>query len=761
MEELKSCTNDSQNDIEDPFTVNDIDSTQSLDFHPAEDREWPWMDPWMGKNEEPLEASLKNYNVDETTHSADASIIAEDTLTEEEKKGILQSSFIRAASHGDVERIESMLKGESRKYIDIDGCDETGGTAIIFAACFGHQGVVEALLEAGANINVRDKAKWSPLMWAINNHHGGIVKLLLAHGASFNARTIGGNSVLDVSSQIDMIDILQALHVEESLEDGESFEDHEWYHQGCLEQIEKEKMTEMPTLYDLEVDLSSIGLETSSKELDDIEEVFSEEDFVWNKCLPEQMYVFSEDHISCILDLVITNFEPLRSRDQKVIPADVIFLSIRFAHYYGTKDMLNKLLCDTLNRIRVLIHDKPDDMAILAFWISNCMLLLYYIKKDSGLLVTIIDFQLQLTELIHDIYLAFLQETKFRIEKHLNNSILDYETISTFDKVAFENKWYTFWRQKKKNSVYFSPEKHATPSPLLITILFSSIFFILDVYHVHFVIFKQVVNQIFYWFNAELFNRIITKKGYLSRSKAVNIRLNISVIEDWARVNNCQFQKKMHIKSLNSRYKSFDIYDSFKSHIAPLVQLLQWLQCLTSLNSIENIETTVDTLNLLTSTQLLYIVKNYKLEIDENKIGKEIIQYLSRKEEKDKDIKKESIQDSENYFTNDTFDNPKPPSFDKGKFRSSNLLMNVDLMLPFILPTGTDLLASYGSKIIKVDKKKKRCFIPVIPSDFMDLLKTKVDHGNKKEQTGTNNEELDDEEIQSAGDNDLSENFKT
>ncbi|KTW25662.1 hypothetical protein T552_03522 [Pneumocystis carinii B80] len=759
MDELNPCSNDSQNDIEDPFTANDIDSTQSLDFHPAEDREWPWMDPWMGKNEGVLEASLRNYSGDDTTHSADASIIAEETLTDEEKKGILQSAFIRAASHGDVERIESMLKGGSRKYIDIDGCDETGGTAIIFAACFGHQGVVEALLEAGANINVRDKAKWSPLMWAINNHHGGIVKLLLAHGATFNSRGIGGNSVLEGTSQMDMIDILESLHVEESLEEGESFEDHEWYRQGCLEQMEKEKMMEMPILEDLEVDLSSIGFEGSNQEMEESEEVFSEEDFVWNRCLPEQMYIFSEDHISTILDLVITNFEPLRSADQKVIPADVIFLSIRFAHYYGTKDMLNKLLYDTLERIRLLIRDKPDDMAILAFWISNCMLLLYYIKKDSGLLVTIIDFQLHLTELIHDIYLVFLQETKFRIEKHLNSSILDYETISTFDNVTFENKWYNFRRQKKKNSFYLSPEKHATPSPLLITILFSSIFFILDVYQVHFIIFKQVVNQIFYWFSAELFNRIITKKGYLSRSKAMNIRLNISVIEDWARINNNQFQKKMHMKSLNSGYKSFNIYNSLKNHITPLVQLLQWLQCLTSLNSIENIETTVDALNLLTSTQLLYIAKNYKLEIDENKIGKEIIQYLSKKEEKDKNIKKKHIQDSENCSTDDTFDNPKPLPFDKEKLKSSNLLMNVELMLPFILPTGTDLLASYGSKIIKVDEKKKKCFIPVIPSDFMDLLKTKIGHNNEKEQIETNNEELNNE-VQSTKDHDFSENIK-
>ncbi|CCJ30434.1 unnamed protein product [Pneumocystis jirovecii] len=138
--------------------VTDTDSIHSLEYQPvdcADGREWPWVDPWTGKKGSECETVLPTAA--KSTKNEDASVLAEEFLTEEEKRGILQSAFIRAASHGDVERIESMLHGKAREYIDLDGRDESGGTAIIFAACYGHQSVVEALLEAGADIHVQDK----------------------------------------------------------------------------------------------------------------------------------------------------------------------------------------------------------------------------------------------------------------------------------------------------------------------------------------------------------------------------------------------------------------------------------------------------------------------------------------------------------------------------------------------------------------------------------------------------------------------------
>ncbi|CCJ30433.1 unnamed protein product [Pneumocystis jirovecii] len=591
-------------------------------------------------------------------------------------------------------------------------------------------------------------------MWAMNNHHSNIVKLLLAHGASLDN--------IDVST-------IEPSAVHSTSDTG----NHDWYNEGSVEQFEAhmeecelQRRMDMESSLGIEMDLASFGLEEGLEGglgIEQGERGLIEDDFVWNKCLPEQMYVFSEDHIPCILDMVITDFEPLRSVDQKVFPADVIFLSIRFAHYYGTNDMLNKLLYGTLERVQGLMKHKSDDMAILAFWISNCTLLLYYVKKDPGLLVAVIDFQLQLTELIHEIYLSFIQESKTRIEKHLDDSIIDYETISAHENVTFENEWRIFRRQKKKDAAnsYFLHEKHATPSPLLITILLSSIFFILDVYNVHPVIFKQAISQIFYWLSMELFNRIIMKKACLSRTKAMDIRLNISVIEDWTRVNSYQFENGINTRSSRLEYKSFSMYDCLKNHMAPLIQLLQWLQCITSLNSIQNIETTIGALDLLTSAQLLYVVKNYRLEVDENKIGKEIVRYLSQQVTKNTNARRESLKK----IKNKTIDaSSTPRSFlNKEKPGCSNLLMDATLMLPFTLPTNIDLLVNYGTKVIEVNKKKQKYFVPVIPSDFMDMLNKKVNNSNNEnQQTKTSDNTKSDNEIQNTEStkNKSSETFK-
>ncbi|KAG4304073.1 hypothetical protein PORY_002596 [Pneumocystis oryctolagi] len=245
----------------------------------------------------------------------------------------------------------------------------------------------------------------------------------------------------------------------------------------------------------------------------------------------------------------------------------------------------------------------------------------------------------------------------------------------------------------------------------------------------------------------ELFNRIITKKTCLSRSKAMDIRFNISVIEDWARMDTFQFESQINAKSSKSEHKFFSMYDCLRSHMEPLIQLLQWLQCVTSLDDIQNVQTTVETLNLLTSTQLLYVAKNYRLEVDENKVGKETIEYLSQQEIKQTSVQKEFLKKIKNKYTNHPSNTPK--SLCSKKSEHSDLLMDAALMLPFTLPNNVDMLATYDSKIAETDIKKQKHFIPVIPSDFMDILNKRTNdnnNNNESQQTKTSySEELNNE----------------
>jgi hypothetical protein len=63
-------------------------------------------------------------------------VASNDNLSEEEKKDILQKALNMAASNGDVERIERILKGKAKEFVDIDAPDEEGTTPLIYASCF-------------------------------------------------------------------------------------------------------------------------------------------------------------------------------------------------------------------------------------------------------------------------------------------------------------------------------------------------------------------------------------------------------------------------------------------------------------------------------------------------------------------------------------------------------------------------------------------------------------------------------------------------
>lgn len=63
-------------------------------------------------------------------------IAADEKLEEAEKRTTLQRALNMAASNGDVERIQRILGGAARKYVDLDLPDEEGTAPLIYASCF-------------------------------------------------------------------------------------------------------------------------------------------------------------------------------------------------------------------------------------------------------------------------------------------------------------------------------------------------------------------------------------------------------------------------------------------------------------------------------------------------------------------------------------------------------------------------------------------------------------------------------------------------
>lgn len=477
------------------------------------------------------------------------------------------------------------------------------------------------------------------------------------------------------------------------------------------------------------------------------------------------MFVFQESDLERILDIIITNMTPQRSAAQKPVPANMIFLSARYAHYHSSSDLLAKLLIMAMDKINDVVEYHQWDMTILAFWASNATLLLHYLKKDVGLVEATVNFQAQLAELINEIFILIVRDAERRLDKVLDPAMLDHETIPGFEGITFQNEWKIFKTKKKvkeeppeRRYRPPSPKQRAKPAPRNVTSLLSSTLFVVDLYDVHSVITSQIVAQLLYWLGAELFNRIMSSRNYLARTKAMQIRMNISVLEDWARTNNRQPE---HYESGDMQAHGENTMDAARKHLAPVIQLLQWLQCFSSLGP-DDLEALVDTLQqlkALTPQQLIHAANHYRAEVGEKGLPKSAMKYLTAIQ-KETEVRKERERSNRKSLaasikspggnTSPGIESfpPTPQRNDRASISGSisggrpqtpldedsdedapeNLLMDPAFMLPFTLPSVTDMLVSFGAGFGGLNRERERKYIPTVPPEF--LAKLELNGGN-------------------------------
>lgn len=696
----------------------------------------------------------------------------DEKLSKEEKSTILQRGLNMASSNGDTGRVRNLVNGAAKQYIDVNKPDDEGTVPIIYASCFGHEGVVDALLDAGADVNAQDKNDWTALMWSVMNRHKIIARKLLDHGANGELRSTSGGTAWDfVPPNSDLAQYLREGGYSAALAAGTAthglglegddfytpdvgFEDK--FEDVVAENEMKRRMLMQESAVNLEVDLSTLGFDESPTMGQDDDED-DEEEFIWERCVGDQMFVFQADKMDLILSTIITNMTPQRSPSQKPVPANLIFLMARYAHYHMTGSLLEDLLTRSMDLINDVVERHQWDMTMLAFWISNATLLLHYLKKDAGLVQSTTKYQLELAELINETFILIIRDAERRMNKILDAAILDHETIPGLSDVEFQGEWKVFKSKPKvvdedpnKRFRPPSPKRRAQTSSRNITSLLSSTLFVLDLYDVHSVITSQILAQLLYWIGAELFNRVMTTKKYLSRTKAMQIRMNVSAIEDWARVNNRQPE---HYENGASTVSGESTMDAARRHLAPIVQLLQWLQCFSSIgDDHESLVGTLVQLQRLTPTQLIHAVKNYRFEVSEKSLPKPHMKFLQQLQKGSETLIRRPVTPIPDIPApgtpvptpaqpvSSTNGNPTPPvpilppqspapsistpiePDTDPPFNKNRLTLDQSLMLPFSLPTSTDMLITFGAGIGGANKERARKYIPTVPTEVLAKL---------------------------------------
>ena len=583
-----------------------------------------------------------------------------------------QNEFYRACLSGDARELRRLLEAGG---IDLDRPDDSGSPGLLLASCFGFADVVQLLLEAGADVNAHDSRGWSALVWATNNHHSSIAKLLLDSGASKAATTSLGRTAQDFCDDDELKRDLEVRTISGDFYDAGGAADME---ESLREQERSNRMAAEAGM-NLEIDLGVLSLEAPAEETEaDAGGGEQPDSFVWDKCLPSQMFVFDEEAIADMIQFGVDSYPPKRSPAQKLVPANLFFLASRFAHYYGSQKLLDSLLDQFLGAVEAVLNRGADDMTTLSFWISNCLLLQYYLRKDPGLQQSSAGAQLRLSELVSEAYVLLVRDAERRIEKTLEESILAYAAIDGLAEIEMSDEWRIFRRRKQDaNGGTVSPRRQRGPTPRNITSLLSSTEFILDAYQIHPLLVVQVLAQIVHWFSRECFNRIMANRKYLCRSKAMDLRMNVSQIEEWLRTNN------------RSWGTTPDLVTRTTKSLKPLVGILQLLQCISSLGE-DEVRGVVSNLDGITARQARHVVEHYRAERTEPRMSKAIrlqLQALEREE--------------------------------NGK---DDIYLSATEQLTFSLPSSTDLIVSYGAGIGGVATDNERHFTPSLPNEIVEKL---------------------------------------
>ncbi|KZP00863.1 DIL-domain-containing protein [Calocera viscosa TUFC12733] len=156
-----------------------------------------------------------------------------------------------------------------------------------------------------------------------------------------------------------------------------------------------------------------------------------------------------------------------------------------------------------------------------------------------------------------------------------------------------------------------SKDEPAGDSPRTLTTLFSSLLLVLRLYGLNPAYIIQTFSQVFVWMHADMFNKVISRNKYLCRSRAMQIRMNISMLEDWT-------SREGLPRSLVSK------------HFEPLNQLLQWLQCCSQIDQFSDLIATVQTLRRINPLQMRKAVRDYRYEVGESHMSEECNQYLAQ-----------------------------------------------------------------------------------------------------------------------------------
>jgi hypothetical protein len=434
-------------------------------------------------------------------HQEPEEIFEQEYRTVAQKRLQITALMIRSASIGDLATITECLENYG-EFVDINAVDDAGSSALVYACCMGYSDIVSLLFEKGATMSLKEK-KYISLL-ALSNGHFEIATILDFHDG------VDEDEEVQVDVQLESMDQIVQEFIEVDLYDHESFS------KGERMDVKME-----PTVTEI--------LENATDEI------------------YRQM-----DHV---LTIAVQRIVPLR-KDFVPLGANVIWihaLKLEKKNVQLSKEFLERAIGVISDWVALSLHSYT-----LCYWISNCLQLLIYLKKDALFLNTF-DIQFQLTDLINDISKKFQDTFTSKLNEGLS-TFINHEKDTVAD-IKYIDDYFSFRTPRVVEELFFGSQVVCTSPHDVIQIL-DGFLNICKTGGLHLTITIQLFSRICRYINSCLFAAVMQDHELCCRARARLLQENLSEIIGWVR------EKEMSLQKTSMIIKEF----------LPIVQLLQFIQ---------------------------------------------------------------------------------------------------------------------------------------------------------------------------------------
>ncbi|XP_069819300.1 unconventional myosin-Vb [Dendropsophus ebraccatus] len=308
---------------------------------------------------------------------------------------------------------------------------------------------------------------------------------------------------------------------------------------------------------------------------------------------------YREDEPQLIRNLILDLKPQLISTSVPCLPAYILFMCIRHADYINDDQKVHSLLTSTINGIKKVLKKHNDDFQMTSFWLSNSSRLLHCLKQysgDEGFTTSnsakqnehclhnfdLTEYRQVLSDLSIQIYQQLIKIAEGLLQPMIVSAMLENESIQGLSGVKP-----TGYRKRSSSMVDGGDNSYSLEAVIRQLNLFNSI---MCEHGLDPEIIQQVFKQLFYMINAVALNNLLLRKDVCSWSTGMQLRYNISQLEEWLR------GKNLH----NS---------GAAQTMEPLIQAAQLLQL--KKKTQEDAEAICSLCNALTTQQIVKILNLY------------------------------------------------------------------------------------------------------------------------------------------------------